>query len=597
MKIILYLYLYFLTAYIAHAQSLDPDFRDRTEGLPIFQNGYVDQPYVVVLDDGSWLCVFTTNAGKEGSGGQHIVSTISRDQGKTWTATLRIEEPTDESASWAMPFKTAYGRVYVFYSYNGDKIHSLNGKMNIREDVIGWYCYKFTDDGGRTWSKRHRLPVRMTAADLNNDWSGKVQIFWGIGKPIDLGRRGMMFAFTKLGRYMLEDGEGWFIRCDNIHRERDPEKLRWVNLPEGEHGLRSPDFGSIQEEQNIVELSNGTLYCFYRTTMGHPAESYSKDGGRSWTMPQIPSYYTGQLIKHPRACARIFKTSNGRYLLWQHVNGASDFIHRNPVWISGGVEEHGRIKWTQPELLLYGPHPLKDAMSYPDLIEQHGRYWITETNKVQALSHEIPASFLEKLWGQFSIREIAREGLVLNEAGDDLMLRSLLLPKEEEPSKGVGFTIDLEAELTGLAEGKLIFSSRELQGRGFWLEMAANRAVKFTMTDGVKTTSWQSDAGLIRFAGTTQLALVVDYRARIISYVINGQFNDGGKERIFGWGRLDTSVGSVSTRTLTIGDIRNGGVLRPANRISRFLFYDRPLMVTEVVGNHRERMRSVLDRK
>ena len=177
------------------------------------------------------------------------------------------------------------------------------------------------------------------------------------------------------------------------------------------------------------------------------------------------------------------------------------------------------------------------------------------------------------------------------------MLRSLLLPKEEEPSKGVGFTIDLEAELTGLAEGKLIFSSRELQGRGFWLEMAANRAVKFTMTDGVKTTSWQSDAGLIRFAGTTQLALVVDYRARIISYVINGQFNDGGKERIFGWGRLDTSVGSVSTRTLTIGDIRNGGVLRPSNRISRFLFYDRPLMVTQVVGNHRERMQSVLDRK
>jgi hypothetical protein len=109
------------------------------------------------------------------------------------------------------------------------------------------------------------------------------------------------------------------------------------------------------------------------------------------------------------------------------------------------------------------------------------------------------------------------------------------------------------------------------------------------MTDGVKTTTWSSDAGLIRFAGTTQLTLIVDYRARIISYVINGMFNDGGKERIFGWGRLDTAMGSISTRTLTLGDIRNGGVLRPANKISSFLYYDRPLMVTEAVGNHRAR--------
>ena len=589
MKIILYLYLFILTAYISHAQSPDADFRDRTEGLPIFQNGYVDQPYVVVMDDGGWLCVFTTNAGREGSGGQHIVSTVSRDQGRTWSSPVRIEEPTPESASWAMPFKTKYGRVYVFYSYNGEKIHTLNEKTNIREDVLGWYCFKFTDDQGKTWSKRHRLPVRLTDADLNNDWNGKVQIFWGIGKPIDLGRRGMMFAFTKLGRYMLEDGEGWFIRCDNIHRERDPEKLRWINLPEGQHGLRNPDFGSIQEEQNIVELSNGSLYCIYRTTMGHPAESYSTDGGRSWSLPQIPAYYTGQLIKHPRACIRIFKTSTGRYLLWQHVNGASDFIHRNPVWISGGIEENGRIKWTQPEILLYGPHPLKDAMSYPDLIEQDGRYWVTETNKVQALSHEIPAAFLESLWRQFNLKELATEGLVLKESGDNLMNRTFNLSKDEQPSKGVGFTIDLEMELTGLGEGKVIFSSREKDGRGYWLEMASNRAVTFTMTDGVKTTTWSSDAGLIRFAGTTQLTLIVDYRARIISYVINGMFNDGGKERIFGWGRLDTAMGSISTRTLTLGDIRNGGVLRPANKISSFLYYDRPLMVTEAVGNHRAR--------
>lgn len=587
MKTLTLLLLNLLLCVVVFPQSNSFDFRDRLNGRPIFQNGYVDQPYVVVLNSGEWLCVFTTNAGKEGSGGQHIVSSVSNDKGKTWSDPMRIEEPTPESASWAMPYKTTYGRVYVFYTYNGDKIHSLNGKENIREDILGWYCFKYTDDNGKTWSERYRIPVRLTAADRNNDWGGKVQIFWGIGKPINLGQ-GMMFAFTKLGKYMLEDGEGWFMRCDNINKERNPNKLQWVNLPEGDKGLRHPDFGSIQEEQNIVQLSNGTLYCVYRTTMGHPAESYSYNGGKTWTLPQIPAYYTGNLIKHPRACARIFKTSNGRYLFWQHVNGGTDFIYRNPVWISAGVEENGRIKWSQPEILIYGPHPLKDAMSYPDLIEQDGKYWITETNKVQALSHEIDPVFLENLWNQYSVNTISGKGLVIEEKGDNLVNKEIALPKVEEPSKGDGFTIDMVADLTGFREGQVIYSSREQEGKGFWLEMGANHSVKFTMTDGSKTSTWSSDAGLIKLVGTNEITLVVDYRAKIISYIINGVFNDGGKERLFGWGRLDNTMGAISTDTLKIHDISNtGGVLRPRNKVRALLFYDRPLTVTECVGNYR----------
>ena len=81
--------------------------------------------------------------------------------------------------------------------------------------MIGWYCFKYSDDKGKTWSKRYRLPVRLTAVDKRNDWKGKVQILWGIGKPINLDE-GMMFAFSKIGIYMLEESEGWVFRCKNI---------------------------------------------------------------------------------------------------------------------------------------------------------------------------------------------------------------------------------------------------------------------------------------------------------------------------------------------------------------------------------------------
>lgn len=91
------------------------DWRNVTIGaFPIYTNGYCDQPYVVILPGGKWLCVFTTGEGAEGTGGQHIVSTLSEDHGRTWTKPVKIEKPGSESASWAMPYVTSFGRVYVF---------------------------------------------------------------------------------------------------------------------------------------------------------------------------------------------------------------------------------------------------------------------------------------------------------------------------------------------------------------------------------------------------------------------------------------------------------------------------------------------------
>ncbi|NJO91822.1 MAG: exo-alpha-sialidase [Chloroflexia bacterium] len=289
------------------------DWRNARNGLPIYSNGYCDQPYVVVLPDGKWLCVFTTNSGHEGSGGQHIVSCTSKDQGKIWSDTVQIESPQKESASWAMPYLTKYGRVYVFYIYNGNRIHKLKGN-EIREDMLGWYCYKYSDDNGKSWSERYRLNVPITSVDLRNDWGGDIQIMWGIGKPIDVGN-GMMFAFTKIGKYLLDDSEGWFCSCDNINAEKSIRKLNWVFCPGSEHGLRNKTLGPINAEQNIVQMNNGQLYCIYRTISGHPAESYSNDGGRSWTQPQIPLYENDIQIKNPRACARIWKckTANTFY--------------------------------------------------------------------------------------------------------------------------------------------------------------------------------------------------------------------------------------------------------------------------------------------
>jgi len=63
----------------AAAENPGSDLRNIKTGLPIPKEGYVDQPYVVVTNDGNWLCVLTTGSGVEGEPGQHVVATISSD--------------------------------------------------------------------------------------------------------------------------------------------------------------------------------------------------------------------------------------------------------------------------------------------------------------------------------------------------------------------------------------------------------------------------------------------------------------------------------------------------------------------------------------
>jgi hypothetical protein len=373
--------LFLLLSWNIQAQSQKRLPLDFDQGYSIYENGYVDQPYVVILNDETWLCTFTTSSKQEGSTGQHIMSLKSIDQGKTWTNPVAIEPADGPAASWVMPYKTPYGRVYAFYTYNGDKVTTLNDKP-IRNDMLGWYCFKYTDDGGLSWSERYRIPMRKTNADLNNDWHGKVQIFWGIGKPIEHGKY-MTLAFTKLGKYMLDMGEGWFIQSDNIRTEKNPEKINWKLLPEGMNGVRNPDFGSVQEEFNLVHIAGDTLYTVYRTDHGFIAESKSFDNGHSWSMPDSARYTDGKVLQNPRACPRIWKTGDNEYLIWFHNHGGTGFANRNPGWVAKGKWEQGKMCWEKPIALIYREDQSyeRGRLSYPDLIQQNNKIWITLTNK------------------------------------------------------------------------------------------------------------------------------------------------------------------------------------------------------------------------
>lgn len=387
------------------------DPRDIANGWEIPSEGYCDQPYVVKALDGAWLCVMTTGRGVEGQSGQHVVSTRSSDRGRTWSALVDIEPADGPEASWAVPLIVPSGRIYVFYTYNASNLREViadNEYARRRVDTLGEYVFRYSDDHGLTWSpKRYFIPVRAMEIDRRNPYKGKVRFFWGVGKPIAHGGV-MYFGFAKVGRFgdgFMVESEACFLRSDNILSESDPDKIRWETLPDGDQGIHSPE-GLIAEEPSVTALSDGSLFCTYRTVASHPCHAYSRDGGRSWTPPEFMCFCPGgELISHPRAANFVRRLDEGewagRFIYWFHNHNGRSYEGRNPVWLLGGVERDSAagkvIHWGLPEVVLYS-QDRETRISYPDFIEDDGRLFVTETQKTVARVHEVPQWLLARLW-------------------------------------------------------------------------------------------------------------------------------------------------------------------------------------------------------
>lgn len=585
------------------------DWRNLNAGREIPTEQYSDQPYVVKTDDGAWLCCVTTGSGREGQAGQHIVTLRSTDQGRTWEPPVEVEPADGPEASYAVLLKTPTGRIYCFYNHNTDNVRWVpaedppfaEGKC-FRVDSLGHYVFKYSDDGGRTWSaERYDVPVREFAVDRENASAGDLRYFWNVGRPFV--HQGVAYcSLHKVGGFgegFFTRSEGVLLKSDNLLTEADPRRIRWETLPDGDVGLRTPPGGGpIAEEQSYVVLSDGSFYSVYRTVDGHPACAYSRDGGHTWTEPEYQRYADGRLMKHPRAANFAWRLSNGKYLYWFHNHGGRGYEDRNPAWLCGGVEADSPVGkvvlWSQPEIVLYDDDPFV-RMSYPDLIEDDGRIFLTETQKDKARVHPVDRQLLEGLWTQFDTHRVTRRGLVLSFAGTDGMLPAEVgLPPLPEfvtrdgtrPDYGTkelrtGFSFDLWLRADSLRAGQLVLDSRTPTGRGFCLRMTGRGTVEVELNDGRTENRWDCDPGLLERGRLHHVAVIVDAGPRLILFVVDGKLCDGGDFRQFGWGRFSPHLRSAN----------GSGRLRVAStffgEVAAVRVYERALRVSEVIGNFR----------
>jgi hypothetical protein len=129
----------------------------------------------------------------------------------------------------------------------------------------------------------------------------------------------------------------------------------------------------------------------------------------------------------------------------------------------------------------------------------------------------------------------------------------------------------------------VLLDSRGTNPPGITLVTTDRGTVKLSLCDGRVESAWECDAGLLKTGQWQQLVVIVDGGSKIISFVVDGQFCDGGTERNFGWGLISKDFRQM----------QDGGALRIGTNFSgeirRLRLYHRALLTAEAVQFCQER--------
>ena len=518
----------------------------------------------------------------------YIISTKSYDQGETWTTPVPLEKPGIPQSSWAVPLKVPGGRIYVFYNYNKPR---LSGREGVN---VGPFVFRYSDDNGKTWSEnRYEVPIRTTQIDKDNYTGGKHQFFWSVDKPV-VTENAAYIAFTKRLRDSANQSEtfsrseGFILKSENILTEKNPDQITWSTLPEGDQGINNPQFGRVQAEHNMEVMNNGNFYVVYRTMEGFPAYSISSDNGRTFSDPAIMRYSNGEPMGNPRALPKIYKTKDGKFLLWFHNNfNKGTWYGRNPAWLSGGIEKDGNIEWSQPEIVLYSLDPAIMGMSYPDFFEDAGKLWVSETQKNKARIHNIDWDLVQGMWRKEKFAGIVEEGLIMQSDLEMIETGKINFPPLPDLYQWGSFTVELWLSVDKLRPGQMIFSTVGPKGKGIEISVAEDQAIKISLNDGEirevdisEFTEFTSDENSLRKDDLHHVVFIVDGAAKVASIIVDGIMSDGGLDsRSHGWGRIYQHLTSLNDTYLGVFSKDFSGT------VYKMRLYDHALTTSEAVRN------------
>lgn len=264
-----------------------------------------------------------------------VVIQVSRHNGRGWSLPVEVAsgrcDDGKRCACWnPVLFQPADGPLMLFYKVG-------------RTPRDWWGMCTTSDDSGRTWRKPRRLAQGMPGPVKN--------------KPVELAGGALLSPSST-------EGDGW-----RVHLEHSTDRGEtWVKVGPLDDGDTQ---GAIQP--SILSHSDGSLQLLCRTRQGRVAESWSGDGGFTWTEMRL----TG--LPNPDSGTDAVSLADGRQLLVYNRSTR----RRSPLMLA--LSRDGRI-WQDALTLARG----FGEYSYPSVIQSaDGLVHITYSWNLSRIKHVV----------------------------------------------------------------------------------------------------------------------------------------------------------------------------------------------------------------
>ncbi|MEM3465289.1 MAG: sialidase family protein [Thermoproteota archaeon] len=240
---------------------------------------------IIELRDGTLLLGYTEfyHYSPHDMAPARVAGRVSKDGGRTWSEPFTIQDDIGaENVMEADFLRLKTGEIAMFFSVK-----------NSEADCHPYMKKSF--DEAKTWSEP--VPVAKTYSGYfttNNDRA--IQAYNGrILLPVAYAPNAWAtLRFVSSCFYSDDNGRTWFKSATD------------VSLP-----------NATADEPGLIELKDGRLLMWFRTTLGYICRSFSDDLGETWSRPEPMNIMSPE---SPQTMKRIPKT-NDLLLVWNNTRG------------------------------------------------------------------------------------------------------------------------------------------------------------------------------------------------------------------------------------------------------------------------------------
>ena len=255
------------------------------------------EPVIRKMRDGSIICLSLTGGETEPRNENYVGITRSYDQGKTWSRVENLFSHRDRGVWCTELFTDCETPFAVVYTYNAGKNSQRYLDLNT--------FFSYTADSGKTWTVPASVPGGIGRCSLRQGFLlSNGDIFF----PAYWDSTSGCIGFSVNG--VLNESEKLQFRCGAVISSDNGKT--W-----SQYGYLAAENADLWEP-NAVELENGHIMMYCRSSGGYLMSSESFDYGRTWGALQTTD------IPNADSKVTLLKRKNKIYMI--------NNFHNVPKW-------------------------------------------------------------------------------------------------------------------------------------------------------------------------------------------------------------------------------------------------------------------------